>query len=359
MATQRAAGIYPLDDLDGHTVAKGDPDPRGWDVYSSDNRKLGKVKDLLVEVPALVARYLDVELAKDVAGERDHHVLLPIGTARLDDEDDRVTVQTTATNVRALPAYNKDNYKGGAIQRDYEDSLLRGIGTAGSAGTATRPGANYYDRPEFDASRFYGTRSTRTARETQPADRRGEWAKEGEKRVTLAEEELRLGKRQVEAGQVELRKTVETEHVSEKVPLTREEVTVERRPISGAAATNAQIGEDQIRVPVMAEEAVVDKRVVPKEEVIVKKRAVTEEQTVEADLRRERLDVDDNQVNAAAARGTKQTAKDTGRTPAPDARSGARGLADRVADKVDDLKDRVDANPASRPGRDATDRPGR
>jgi len=42
-----------------------------------------------------------------------------------------------------------------------------------------------------------------------------------------------------------------------------------------------------------------------------------------------------------------------------DLRNSAANLADRAADKIDDLKDRVDGNPASRPGRDSTDRPGR
>ncbi|MES2525367.1 MAG: glycine zipper domain-containing protein [Gemmatimonadota bacterium] len=42
-----------------------------------------------------------------------------------------------------------------------------------------------------------------------------------------------------------------------------------------------------------------------------------------------------------------------------DLRAGASGLADKVSDALDDFKDRVDGDPASRPGRDSTDRPGR
>jgi uncharacterized protein (TIGR02271 family) len=346
MATQRTEGIYPLDELKGHTVAKGDPDPRGWDVYSSDNTKIGEVKDLLVDVSVMQARYLDVELDKDVAGEKDRHVLLPVGTAQLDDDNDRVIADTTIVSVRSLPAYRR----GGAVNREYEDSLLGSFGTTRgtSAATAATAGANYYDRPEFDTSRFYGKRATSGERAADFQDAR---ARE-EQRLTLSEEELQVGKRQVPAGEVELRKTVETKHVEERVPLTREEVTVERRPISGASARDAEIGEDEIRVPLMAEEPVVEKRVVAKEEVIVNKRAVQDEKTVEADLRRERVDYDESELNAAA-RG------DAGRDVTRDAKSGARNLGDRIADKVDDVKDRFDANPASKPGRDATDRPGR
>jgi uncharacterized protein (TIGR02271 family) len=164
-----------------------------------------------------------------------------------------------------------------------------------------------------------------------------------ESRLTLSREELDVGKQRVEAGEAKLRKTVETEHVRETVPLQREEVHVERRPIdaSSAAAGDVRIGEEEIRVPLSREEAVVEKRAVPVEEVVVRKDLVTEERAVEADLRRERLD-------------------DSGLADVRDRSGGAmsRG-ADRLADKLDDVKDRVDGNPASRPGRDATDREAR
>jgi uncharacterized protein (TIGR02271 family) len=179
----------------------------------------------------------------------------------------------------------------------------------------------------------------------------------GDQRLTLAEEELRIGKRQVQAGEVALHKTVETEHVRESVPLVREEVTIERRPVTGMdASTNVQISEDEIRIPVMAEEAVVDKRTVAKEEVVVRKEAKTENQTVEADLRRERLDVDrDVDTTRSTASGTGLAGSERGLSGAAD-RATNSGPLDRLADKADDLKDRVDGNPASRPGPDATDR---
>jgi uncharacterized protein (TIGR02271 family) len=116
-----------------------------------------------------------------------------------------------------------------------------------------------------------------------------------ERRLTLAEEQLAVGKRTVQDGEVALRKHVDTRHVEEQVELVREEVTVERRPISADSATDVrEIGEEEIRVPVMREEAVVEKRTVPIEEVVVRKEAVSDTKTVGADLRRETLDVDEN-----------------------------------------------------------------
>lgn len=132
-----------------------------------------------------------------------------------------------------------------------------------------------------------------------------------EERITLSEEELAVGKRQVRAGEVEVEKRVETEHVRREVPLSHEEVTVERRPIEGgmvAGGLNNTIGEEHIRVPLTAEEAVVEKRVVPKEELLVRKQEVTEERMVEADLRSERAEV--REVNAHEVRHDRLTDRD-------------------------------------------------
>lgn len=121
--------------------------------------------------------------------------------------------------------------------------------------------------------------------------------------MTRSEEELLVGKRQVQAGEIGLRKTVETEHVTKTVPLMHEEVEIERHALSGEEASNATIGDQDIRIPLTAEEAVVQKRVVGKEEVVVTKRAVQEDKEVEADLRRERIDVvKEGRVDEAADR---------------------------------------------------------
>jgi uncharacterized protein (TIGR02271 family) len=107
---------------------------------------------------------------------------------------------------------------------------------------------------------------------------------------------------------VELHKTVDTEQVRETVPVMHEEVSVERHPISADAARDANltIGEESIRVPLTAEEVVVDKRVVPVEEVIVRKEAHTEQHVVEDTVRRERVDVD-RDVNALDRDGVDRT----------------------------------------------------
>lgn len=117
---------------------------------------------------------------------------------------------------------------------------------------------------------------------------------EHEERITLNEEQLAVGKREAQAGQVEVQKRVETQHVSEEVPLRRDEVTVERRPLTGADAMHAApdaFREESISVPLTREEVVAEKRAVGAEEIVLHKHQVQESQTVEADLRRERAEV--------------------------------------------------------------------
>lgn len=290
--------VVPLDQLDDFKVAEGDPDVRGWEVVASDGRKIGEVDQLLVDTAAMKVRYLDVDVDNDlVAGATDasdRHVLIPIGYARLDEGSDRVIVDNLASSdVVGLPEYTH-----GPITRDFETSVrsrfdagysatgttaatagAAGLASAGAADTPRDTDSDFYSHDLYDDNRFYG------ARRGMEGD---------EARMTLSEEELEIRRQRMSAGEVDIHKRVETEHVSTPVTSMREEAVVERRPIddSGLHAGTARIEGDEIRIPLMEEEVVVEKRVVPKEELVVRKHTVQETENVEADLRRERADVD-------------------------------------------------------------------
>ena len=279
MDTVSQGRLAHLDDLDDFKVADGEPDIRGWSVRTRDDREIGEVKDLLVDCGAMKVRYMEVELdGKALDLDEDRHVLVPIGAARLNDDDDVVMLSGQAVEMLGLPAYRRE-----AMSPDRERALRDTYGRGGAvdARTAGADGDLYDGDGRFDDRSFFGAR--RSGRENAPYV------------MTRSEEELAIGKRQVENGAVELRKTVETEQVRRTVPLAHEEVTVARRPISAedaARGDRAVIGEREIRVPLMAEQVVTDKRVVPKEELVIRKQVVQGEQVVEADLRRERIDVD-------------------------------------------------------------------
>jgi uncharacterized protein (TIGR02271 family) len=116
---------------------------------------------------------------------------------------------------------------------------------------------------------------------------------EDELRVQRTEEELRAGTREREAGSVSVRKRVRTDRERLEVPTRHEEVSVERVPVSEGTASEAQIGEDEVRVPVTEEEVVVEKRPVAKEEVRIRKDVVEDTEVIEEDVRREEIDIDD------------------------------------------------------------------
>jgi uncharacterized protein (TIGR02271 family) len=376
-----------LNDLDDYKVADGFPDPRGWDVKTTDGQTVGKVGDLIVDTQQMRVRYVDVELersvgelARDAAtpGDQERHTLLPIGSVELDDAHDDVRVSGyTLEQIAGLPRYG-----GQTISRDYERSLVdrhrtRGVGAtvagaAAAAGAAVSHGAEKvkdavtgdrhadahgsahdYDHDDYDDQRLYAARRARMQAGATQTGAVGTAGTQGEQRITLAEEQLRVGKRQTEAGEVALRKTVDTQHVREQVELRHDEVTVERRPVTDPSTVSgrAELGADEIRVPIMEERVVMQKVLVPREEIIVRKNAVVENQTVEADLRHERLDT--TELEQQQRNLTGHAAPHT--SGAVD-RATDSGLLDRTADKLDDLKDRVDGNPASRPGPDATDR---
>ena len=122
---------------------------------------------------------------------------------------------------------------------------------------------------------------------------------EADLRVQRSEEEVSAGVRERETGSVKVRKSVHTERGVFRVPKWREEVDIERVPVEGEAreasgATEADIGEDEVVVQVFEEEIVITKRVVLKEEIRLRKTVVWEEETVEVDLRKEEVEIDDS-----------------------------------------------------------------
>ena len=116
---------------------------------------------------------------------------------------------------------------------------------------------------------------------------------EDELRVQRSEEELRAGTREREAGGINVRKRVHTDREQVRVPKKREEVSVERVPVEGREASETEIGDDEVSMPVVEEEVVTDKRAVVKEELRLRKEVVEDEEIVEEDVRKEEVDVDD------------------------------------------------------------------
>ncbi|GAB3058996.1 YsnF/AvaK domain-containing protein [Salinicoccus sesuvii] len=118
--------------------------------------------------------------------------------------------------------------------------------------------------------------------------------------LELREERLNVDKENVKTGEVNIDKHVETDHQEFDVPVERDEVTVERRPVDDKRPTDDSAfieGDESIRVPVHEEKVNVDKESVVSEEVVVNKERVQDKEHVSEDVRREDVDIDETTGN--------------------------------------------------------------
>ncbi len=221
----------------------------GYTVYDNAGSKIGKVDDLFLDENDR-PEYIGVKMG--FLGTSS--TLIPMELATTDESAGTITVSTDKETAKNGPAFDDDR----EITPDFENEVHS----------------------------YYGLQSTESTQTT------GETTDEDELRVQRSEEELRAGTREREAGEVGVQKTVRTERERLEVPTRREEVTVDRVPVEGEAS-EAQIGDDEVRVPVTEEEVVVEKRPVAKEEVRVRKDVVEDTEVVEEDVRKEEVDVDD------------------------------------------------------------------
>ena len=117
-----------------------------------------------------------------------------------------------------------------------------------------------------------------------------------EERLQLREEHLNVDKENVQTGEVNVDKHVETDHQEFDVPVEREEVTVERRPVEDDARTGAideTDSDDSVHIPVSEERVNVEKENVVNEEVVIKKDKVRDTEHVSEDVRREEADINE------------------------------------------------------------------
>ena len=294
----------------------------GYEVYDRDGDKIGKVDELFLDENDR-AEYLGVK--RGFLG-LEGTSLIPWEAARVNEDEHRIEVSADKETVKNGPSYDNDQ----EITPEYEERVRSHYGLGGGRqASAQQRGAygHYYDRGEdFTSSGAAagvagGERGEARARnaDSRGTEERGEGplagerdrehglgrereglggatargAEEDEIRVQRAEEELRAGTREREAGEMRVRKRVRTEREQVRVPKRREEVSVERVPVEGREAPEAEIGEDEVTIPVTEEEVVIEKRPVVKEEIRVRKDVVEEEEIVEEDVRKEEVDVDD------------------------------------------------------------------
>ena len=107
MSSEQNTGMRALSDLDDLVIADGEPDIRGWSVRTGDGVQVGEVADLIIDTTAMKVRYMCVDLDQNIFNlDGKRRVLVPIGTARLEDDGDDVFISSSTSQLLALPEYD-------------------------------------------------------------------------------------------------------------------------------------------------------------------------------------------------------------------------------------------------------------
>jgi uncharacterized protein (TIGR02271 family) len=258
-------------------------DPKSLDgrtVHGADG-KLGKVEGVYIDQETGNAEWATV--ATGLFGS--HVSFVPLATATTTPEGE-LQVPFDKSSVKNAPHHEPDQ----ELSVDDERRLFEHYGVPYGGETATA----LTDTPQTDTPQ-HDEASDRTAGagSTVGHDTSGPTTDHA---MTRSEEQIRVGTQQVEAGRARLRKYVVTEQVTQTVPVSREEVRIEREPITEAnmpqATDGPTISEEEHEVVLHAEQPVVQKEAVPVERVRLDTETVTEQQQVSEQVRKEQIETD-------------------------------------------------------------------
>jgi uncharacterized protein (TIGR02271 family) len=248
---------------------------RGAKAVDANGDKVGTIDEVYLDRGSQQPEWVTVSTG--LFGTRTTFV--PIGDAELTDGE--VRLGYTKDEIKDAPNVDAD----GALSRDEEQRLYEHYGR-GDYG-------DWDDRSNEGATGRFSTDGDVTDRGTTGRDTSGPTTDDA---MTRSEEELRVGTTERESGRVRLQKYVVEEEVTETVPVRREEVRVEREPITdanrGDALDGPAISEEEHEVVLHQEEVVAEKRAVPKERVRLDKDVTTDEETISETVRKEQIDVD-------------------------------------------------------------------
>ncbi|BDP43103.1 hypothetical protein DAETH_30720 [Deinococcus aetherius] len=264
--------------------------PVGATAYAG-SRQIGTVRDVLVDDDYGKIRYL---LVDDDNGSLNGALIVPIGYARI--ENDGVYFDSmNEGQLSSLHRYDENEEYTFDLEES-DERVLRGantaMGTSTTSTTTTMSGSTMGDAAMSTAAT--GAMSTGTASASYDREARERMFRTPE-RLQLLEERLSVNKEKYRAGSVQIGKRVETHQETVSVPVQREEVIIERHPVSNPQPVQGDVlsssGSETVRVDLEAERAEVSKQAFVAEEVEVGKRVVTEQQTVTDTVGREVLEV--------------------------------------------------------------------
>jgi uncharacterized protein (TIGR02271 family) len=301
----------------------------GATAHDRSGDKIGKVGAVYYDDNTQEPKWLTVNTGLFGTGEsfvplqgaevRDGGVVIAFEKAKVKDAPNvSADKHLSVEEEQELYRYYGLEYGGGgyASGGEYEGTGRHEAGTTGEYATGTTGTSGEYATGTGGTTGEYATGTSGTAGEyaTSGTGRTGEYETRGhdtsgpntDDAMTRSEERLNVGTETREAGRARLRKHVVTERQQVEVPVSREEVHVEREPITdanrGSAYDGAAISEEEHEVVLREERPVVDKEAVPVERVRLGTETVRDTETVGDEVRREEIEVDDDSRYAGGRR---------------------------------------------------------
>ena len=276
----------------------------GGTAYSTDGDKIGSIGTVYLDNSSGEPAWVTVKTGLFGSNES----FVPLDQA--EQTNDGIRVPYDKERVKNAPNIETDR----ELSEQEEDQLYAYYGVGGSTTQGNESGTTYSDRTE-DSDRGWGAGETGyqaastgsdTDMTTTGTSTSGDYRERAEgydtsgpttdDAMTRSEERVRAGTEKVEAGRARLRKYVVTEQQQVNVPVTREEVRVEREPITdehrGQALDGPALSDEEHEVVLTEERPVVQTEAVPVERVRLSKEQIQDEQTVTADVRKEVIETE-------------------------------------------------------------------
>jgi len=253
---------------------------RGQDLYDNSGDKIGSIEEIYLDAETNEPEWALVNTG--LFGTKSTFV--PLEQAR--DEGGTLQVPYEKAQIKDAPKVDAD----GNLSQQEEAELYRHYGLEYGE---SESGSGLPEGGAPTGGTTGGTVTDDDARGTVGHDTSGPTT---DNAMTRSEEELRVGTTQRESGRARLRKYVVEDTETRTVPVRREEVRIEREPITDANIGDAKdgpaISDEEHEVVLHEEQAVVDKQAVPKERVRLDKDTISEEQQVSETVRKEEIEVD-------------------------------------------------------------------
>ncbi|MFD3747155.1 DUF2382 domain-containing protein [Nocardia sp. NPDC058633] len=239
----------------------------GATAYDDHGDKIGKVKQIYIDNSSGSPTWAAVS-----TGMFSHDSLVPLAGAEHQADDDTLKLHVDKEQVKSAPHLDD----GGRISAQSEQELFK----------------HYHVDPRAAGWNTYGRQQIRPGDESPMTHGNPAQARHTDDSMVRSEEQLRVDTETEEVGTARLRKYVVTEEQTFKVPVTHEEVHIEREPITGDRTGRTTIGEDEREVTLHADQVHVQKEAVPVERVRLAVDEVTDEQTVSDTVRKERVETE-------------------------------------------------------------------